>query len=108
MRRIVRRPAMNVALLLGALGALHSPGVFASPAKAPPADAKVAADLAAVCQPVAMQAVASRLSIKVRVQELPRDEIPGPYLSGGTAFTPASKGLPAYCQVTGSFVTNVQ
>jgi feruloyl esterase len=66
----------------------------------------VAPNLADLCQPAAMQAVASRLTTKVTVQQLPQNEMPGPYLAGGTKFTPASATKPAYCQVTGSFVTN--
>jgi feruloyl esterase len=55
-----------------------------------------------------MQAIASHLSIKVTVQQLPHEEFPGPFLPGGTALKPATKDLPAYCQVTGSFVTNAK
>lgn len=66
----------------------------------------VAANLADLCQPAAMQAVASQLAIKVTIQQLPREEMPGPFLPGGTRFTPAANGKPAYCQVTGSYVTN--
>ncbi len=32
----------------------------------------------------------------------------GPQFTGGTRFVAASGGVPAYCQVTGSFVTNPQ
>jgi tannase/feruloyl esterase len=60
------------------------------------------------CSVQAMQAVASRLPIAVSVQQLPPEEIPGPFLPGGVTYTPASGSLPAYCQITGSFVTNPQ
>ncbi|TCM20677.1 feruloyl esterase [Novosphingobium sp. PhB165] len=66
----------------------------------------VAASMAELCQPAAMQAIASKLNIKVTVEKLPANEQPGPFLEGGTRFTPARGDLPAYCQVTGSFVTN--
>lgn len=55
-----------------------------------------------------MQAIAAKLDIKVTVQQLPQAEQPGPYFPDGTKFTPAKNGLPAYCQVTGSFVTNAK
>lgn len=64
------------------------------------------AALAAACTPEAAQAVASKLSIKVMVGKLPNAEMPGPYLVGGAKFTPASAAKPAYCQITGSYVTN--
>ena len=68
---------------------------------------KISVDtLEGLCQPAAMQAVASGLPVKVTVETLPQAEMPGPYLPGGAKFTPAGKGLPAYCQVTGSYVTN--
>src|SRR5580658_315616 len=64
MRRIIPRPATNMALLLGAFASMQCSLGCASPANAQPADGKIAVDLAAVCQPAAMQAVASRLSVK--------------------------------------------
>ncbi|HTV96174.1 MAG TPA: tannase/feruloyl esterase family alpha/beta hydrolase [Steroidobacteraceae bacterium] len=124
MYRVTMRPAAGATLLLGASLILFGSPVRASPDEAPPsapaamaqaagaatvhsgAAEIVVADLASMCRPAAMQAIASRLSIKVQVQELPREEPPGPFLTGGTAFKPESKELPAYCQVTGSFVTN--
>src|SRR4051794_10056516 len=59
-------------------------------------------DLAAACRPEAMQAVASKLATGVTAKEIPN----GPKFAGGVSFVPAAKDLPAYCQATGSFVTN--
>jgi len=64
--------------------------------------AKVVPDLEAACRPDAVQAAAAKLSSAVVVKEISD----GPKLPGGTKFTGATKELPAYCQVTGSFVTN--
>ena len=61
-------------------------------------------DLAKLCRPAAVQAVASRLHIKVTVKQLPRVEDAN--TPGGAHFVAAARGLPAYCQVTGSFVTD--
>jgi feruloyl esterase len=61
------------------------------------------ADLQAVCQPETMQAIASRITAsKVTVQQATID----PKLPGGTRYVAVTDKLPAYCQVTGTFVTN--
>lgn len=61
------------------------------------------ADLQALCRPEAVQAIASMVSsTKVTVQQIPID----PKLAGGVKFFAATDKLPAFCQVTGSFVTN--
>ena len=59
-------------------------------------------DLAAACQPAAMQAVAAKLSIKVVVKKVAN----GPNYPDGTKYFAATEKVPAFCQVTGSFVTN--
>lgn len=64
------------------------------------------ADLAALCKPEAVQAVASKLATAVTVESLQKEQMPGPFLPGGAGYKPAANGLPAYCQVTGRFVTN--
>ena len=81
-------------------------GMTGRAAAAGPVGKTVVPDLAKLCQPAAVATLASRLSIKVTVRELPRAEIPGPYLPGGVKYTPATEKTPGYCQVTGSFVTN--
>lgn len=55
-----------------------------------------------MCNPEAMQAVAAGLSGGVTVSQVPN----GPNLAGGTNYVAASGKVPAYCQVTGSYVTN--
>jgi feruloyl esterase len=61
--------------------------------------------LQALCQPQAAQAVAAGLSsTSVTVGAMPID----PKLSGGTRFVPAKGKVPAYCQVSGTFVTNTK
>src|ERR1700730_5015251 len=67
----------------------------------------VVPDLQAACRPELIQAAVSKLSPAVTIKELPKEEIPnGSMMPGGTSFVAAAKGLPAYCQVSGSFVTN--
>lgn len=111
-----RRKGMLVAwgLVAGAGAAMLAPlsAIAPAQAQAAPADSGaamggegkiIAQNLESLCQPAAMKAVASTLAIKVTVQRLPQAEMPGPFLLGGTKFTPAKNGLAAYCQVTGSF-----
>jgi feruloyl esterase len=59
-------------------------------------------DLAQSCQTEAMQAVANSLSTKVTIGQIPN----GPKLPGGIKLVAATDRLPAFCQVTGSYVTN--
>lgn len=61
-------------------------------------------DITQLCRPEAVQAIASSLSTKVTVKEIPN----GPKLASGTKLVPATDKLPAYCQVTGSYETNPQ
>ena len=88
-----------------ALAVIFSDGVSraqapnAAPASAPNG---VVFDLEASCRPEAVQAVAAKLPTGVTVKEIPE----APKLPGGTKYVAAANNLPAYCQVTGSFVTN--
>ena len=61
-----------------------------------------ASALEAACQPDAVQAVASAVkTTSVTVKPVPN----GPFRTA-TRFVPAKGNVPAFCQVTGSFVTN--
>lgn len=62
-----------------------------------------APQLQAMCQPTAMQAVASSVSsTTVTVQQISEN----PKFPDGTKFVAARGAVPAFCQVQGSFVTN--
>lgn len=61
-------------------------------------------NLASVCNAGAVQAIAAGLSTKVAVGKIANQ--PGPFLADGTKYYPASGDMPAFCQVTGSYVTN--
>jgi feruloyl esterase len=90
--------------LAGLLLALGSATAFSVDAPAAP---KVVADLETACRSEAVQTAVSKLSPAVTVQELSSEEIlTGVNMPGGTQLVAAAKGLPAYCQVSGSFVTN--
>ncbi|MFM6966596.1 MAG: tannase/feruloyl esterase family alpha/beta hydrolase [Rhodoluna sp.] len=65
-------------------------------------------DISGFCQPEAMKAIAAQLTTKVDIHTLPKEEMPGPFLASGVKYTAAAGRLPAYCQVTGSFITNVK
>ncbi|HTV96204.1 MAG TPA: tannase/feruloyl esterase family alpha/beta hydrolase [Steroidobacteraceae bacterium] len=64
------------------------------------------ADLDAICRPQIVQAAVSKLSPAVTVHELPKEEMAAAAMPGGTHFVAASRNLPAFCQVSGSFVTD--
>ncbi|NPD01984.1 tannase/feruloyl esterase family alpha/beta hydrolase [Brenneria sp. hezel4-2-4] len=59
-----------------------------------------------LCQPAALQTLVSGLRTKVDVRRLPDEAQSGPFLTTGVKFTPATNDMPAYCQITGTFVTN--
>lgn len=59
-------------------------------------------DIAGSCTAEAMQAAVANLSTKVTVRQIAN----GPRFAGGTRLVAATDKLPAFCQVTGSFVTN--
>ena len=61
-------------------------------------------DLASFCNAPRIQAAVIKLSAVVTIKEITNPA--GPALSGGTQFTAATKDSQAYCQVSGSFVTN--
>jgi feruloyl esterase len=63
---------------------------------------KIVADLEAFCRPEAVQATVSKLSPAVTVKEVAN----GPKMPGGTRYFAATAERPAFCQVSGSFVTN--
>jgi feruloyl esterase len=58
--------------------------------------------LSSVCTPDVTSSVASSIASGVTIKQIPN----GPQLPGGVKLTPAAGKVPAYCQVTGSYVTN--
>lgn len=88
--------ASGAALLLAAAAS------FADPS----ADENAAGAMSAICTAEAVATLAGKLPGGVVIAKLPQAQVPGPYLPGGVRFKPAANGLPAFCQVTGSFVTN--
>jgi len=67
-----------------------------------------AARLQAACTHAAAQAVASSLNAGVTVAKLPNgpQSMIGRGFEDGTNFQPATASHPAFCQITGTFVTN--
>jgi feruloyl esterase len=64
-------------------------------------------DLQATCTQEYVQAAVSKVSPAVTVKELSPEEMAnGAKMPGGVNFVAATKDLPAFCQVSGSFVTN--
>lgn len=95
-------PTRSTAWLIAGAGgaALIAASVATDSAASPPATTSF--DLAAVCTPEAAEAVVASLPTKITVRQIAN----GPKFAGGTRLAPATAKLPAFCQVTGSFVTN--
>ena len=92
-------------MLLSAIALLLTAEAGRAADDAPPA--KRIPDLEPFCRAQTVQAAVSKLSPTVTIKQLPDEEVPGAMKSsGGALFVPASKALPAYCQVSGSYVTN--
>ena len=100
-RNITSNFRLEWLFLAGLVLALAAPPAFAADA---PTGTKIVTDLAAFCRPETVQAAVAKLSPTVTVKAVTNPA--GPALPGGAKFTAAVKDLPAYCQVTGSFVTN--
>ena len=66
----------------------------------------VVPDLASMCQPDAVRAALAQFSATVTLKELPAEQAVQAKMPGGISFVAATKNLPAFCQVSGSFVTN--
>lgn len=74
------------------------------PEAAKPGTLQKVSDLAGVCRPQALQTIAAGLSPTVTVKGIANGN--GVPFEGGARFVPATEQLPAFCQVTGTFVTN--
>jgi feruloyl esterase len=59
-------------------------------------------DFERACRPEIVQRVVARLSTTLTVKEI----ADGTKLPRGVSMTPSTSGVPAYCQISGSFVTN--
>ena len=74
----------------------------AAEANAPVPSPRASLDLAPLCTADSAMAVTGKLSTVMTVKEISN----GPKLPGGMRLVEATDKLPAFCQVTGSFVTN--
>jgi feruloyl esterase len=92
------RSRWALALAAGALCLSVGPAVTAGQ----PSPARVVADLEAFCHPETVQAAVRGLRPAVTVKEIRN----GPRMPGGTRYAAAANGWPAFCQVSGSFVTH--
>lgn len=86
----------TLGLALGWLPQALSPANSAEP--------DTASRMALACTGPAVQSLLDRLGTGAKAGRIANQ--PGPFFADGTRFTPAAGGLPAYCQVTGSYVTN--
>ncbi len=74
------------------------------PHQSPAQSAEPESRLAGRCAPGPVQAMLDGLGTRATASRIA--DQPGPFFADGTRFTPAAGGLPAFCQVTGSYVTN--
>lgn len=65
-------------------------------------------ELETPCRPGILPPFVAKLSVTATMKELPRENVAISKMPGGTNFVAAANGLPAFCQVSGSFVTNRQ
>jgi feruloyl esterase len=91
------------AALSGAFLVLASAPSFGA-AKDPLSAHKYVSDLEEICHRETVRAAVGKLSLMVSVKEIKN----GPKLPGGTKFVAETKEVPAYCQVSGSIVTNLK
>ena len=98
MHRSLRRGGALVAgfALVAGTGSAGQPGA--------PVVAGDAGGLQGACNAATMQAVADGLAVKVTVGRI--SNAAGPGFADGTRYYAATAKVPAFCQVTGSFVTN--
>lgn len=75
-----------------------------APLAAAPASPSGSVDLAHMCNAADIQKIADSLTTKVTLGRIAN--IPGPAYADGIKFFPAAGDVPAFCQVTGSYVTN--
>lgn len=87
-----------VVIAVGAAAAVAPRGAAASQVGA----RQTVTDLQKPCSAEGLQAIASALPTRVDIKAIKN----GPKLDGGAKYVPAKGRFPAYCQVTGSFVTN--
>ncbi len=105
MTKITKPLLLSALLLTGGAAAMYGLGrtTPASAQATAPDEGKAEAGLQAMCQPEAVQQVASSLAgATVTVKTIEEN----PKFPGGTRFVAANGNVPAYCQVQGSFVTN--
>lgn len=105
MSKLAKPLVLSALLLSGSAAAIYGMGrtTPANAQAAAPDAGKAEADLQAMCQPEAVQRVASTLaSTTVTVKTVEEN----PKFPGGTRFVAAKGNVPAFCQVQGSFVTN--
>src|SRR5580765_5865905 len=92
-------------LLMTSCTALVTAGCATKETASLPATAPAQAiGLQEMCTGTAIQAIADTLPVKVTVGKIA--DIPGPIFADGTRYFPIAGDMPAFCQVTGSFVTN--
>jgi feruloyl esterase len=89
--------------LVGLVWALASVVAYAADA---PSASRTVLDLASACRSDVIQTAVAKLTPAITIKAVSNPT--GPALPGGAKLTPATSDLPAFCQVTGSFVTNAR
>jgi feruloyl esterase len=99
-----RRPSLTSVAALTTLSLLAVTAASWTRSPAAIAAEPAVVSLEQACRTEVVQAIANDLSGGVAVARIGN----GPDVPGGTRYVPATDRLPAYCQVSGSFVTNPQ
>lgn len=92
----------GLALAIGGIVVSAGSSLLAQPQPQPVAAIAKPSDFANACRPEFLQQAASRASTKITIGEVTN----GPRLPGGASYVPAGAAGPAYCQVSGTYVTN--
>jgi feruloyl esterase len=94
-------PSVQMGVALSAILVAVAAPIVATGSSTPAANRAVG-DLESICHPDAVQAIAGKTADGITVRQVPN----GPHFEGGVKYVAGSAHLPAYCQVTGSFVTD--
>jgi len=95
----------RLAALFGVTGLLTGCIASGDPAETARMGAASRQDFVQLCTADAIRTIASSIQAST-VEPGKIANQPGPFLTDGVQYTPAKDGIPAFCQVTGSYVTN--
>ncbi len=104
LQKLVTKACLLSALVLpGGISLVHGQNVSASESQQTATEPMLAEEeLQDFCSPDTIQTLTSQLSIKTSAKQIED----GPKFSGGVKFVAAKEKVPAFCQISGTFVSN--